>query len=164
MVKVGNTKKLCLTQLMVIMSASMSDKLNCEKLLQAIDTIAKDLHIEWAVELCGEKELLAVSRIADEDIINDEVLHKLEEDATTFYNAVNEMNMLEPECPSHEEVDDTQRAVDMMKQIVNDINDGDEVCAILGIGVPPIFIGRGVIKSPLLKEMCELYLEKYGKQ
>lgn len=111
MVKVGNTKKLCLTQL-IILTKTMSDKFNCGNLLQKIDNAAKDLHVEWAVELKGNTEFLAVSRVSDEDVITDDVLHKLEEDAVQFYNVVTKMELPEPECPSHDAIDTWDEKVD----------------------------------------------------
>lgn len=119
MVKVGNTKKLCLIEL-IVLTKVMSDKFNCEGLLQKIDKVAKDLHVEWAIELNGQKEVLAVSRVSDEDTVNEEILHKLEADALTFFSIVQDMEMPEPECPSHENEEPDEEELEFVRSISKD--------------------------------------------
>ena len=165
----GNKKVMLLTQL-ITLTGSQEQKLNCKSLLPELEKIAKKLEIDWAVELSANIEYgtLAVSRTYENEIGSCE-FNSIEKAAKEFLNAVDKLELQkqdqdEQRCPSHEEENNTQCIVDIMKQIVNDINNGDEVCAIVGTGVPPIFIGRGRIGSPLLKEMCELYLEKYDNR
>ena len=162
----GNKKVMLLTQL-ITLTGSQEQKLNCEPLLPELEKIAKKLEIDWAVELSANIEYgtLAVSRTYENEIGNCE-FNSIEKAAKEFLNAVDklELQKQESECPSHEKENDVQCTVDMMKQIVKDIDKGDKVCALLGIGMVSVFVGKGQILSPLLKELCQLYIDKYDKQ
>ena len=163
----GNKKALLLTYL-VVLTDSQEKKLSCEPLLPDIERIAKKLEIDWAVELSANVEYntLAVSRVYETEIGECE-FRNIENATHNFLDALDRLELAklipEPECPSHENENDAQYTVDMMKRIVKDIDNKYEVCAILGIGMPSVFIGKGQIKSPLLKELCQLYIDKYDK-
>ena len=163
----GNKKVMLLTQL-VTLTGSQEEKLNCEQLLPELERIAKTLEIDWAVELSANIEYgtLAASRMYEKEIGEYE-FKSIEKATQRFLNEIDKLELpqpaTEPECPSHENENDTQCTIDMMKQIVKDIDKGDKVCALLGIGMVSVFVGKGQILSPLLKELCQLYIDKYDK-
>lgn len=165
----GNKKVRLLTQL-ITLTGSQEQKLNCEPLLPELEKIAKKLEIDWAVELSANIEYgtLAVSRTYENEIRNCE-FNSIEKAAKEFLNAVDKLELRKQQpqdkqnCPSHEKDNDVQCTIDMMKRIVKDIDNGYEICAVLGISMPSVFIGKGQIQSPLLKELCQLYIDKYDK-
>lgn len=173
----GNKKALCYTAL-IVLTDSQAQKLANESLLKQIDNVAIDLAVEWAVEVSGNYEILAVSRTTFSPI-EEEMLKDIEKTAHEFLANVDKMELQkpEPECPSHEsdgeeKVQDVERnkTLEFVKKLLNDMNlpldDDRHVCGamIIDTTTHPVLIGPtcwGNISYDLLKEMCELYIKAH---
>lgn len=108
----GNKKALCYTAL-IVLTDSQAQKLASESLLKQIDNVAIDLAVEWAVEVSGNYEILAISRTTFSPI-EEEMLKDIEKTAHEFLANVDKLELQkpepEPECPSHENTDKTENA------------------------------------------------------
>jgi hypothetical protein len=171
----GNKKALCYTAL-IVLTDSQAQKLASESLLKQIDNVAIDLAVEWAVEVSGNYEILAISRTTFSPI-EEEMLKDIEKTAHEFLANVDKMELPkpEPECPSHESDNEEEKAQDaetleFVKKLLNDINlpheDDRHVCGALIIDTTThsVFVEPtcwGKMNHDLLKEMCELYIKAH---
>lgn len=78
-----------------------------EELRKNIDNLAKDLHVNWSIENNGNA-LICIERTTT-DPIDDAKYHDLEMAAANFMSGIDklELSKEEPECPSHEDADET---------------------------------------------------------
>lgn len=171
----GNKKALCYTAL-IVLTDSQAQKLANESLLKQIDNVAIDLAVEWAVEVSGNYEILAISRTTFFPI-EEEMLKDIEKTAHEFLANVDKMELPkpEPECPSHEDAAQEEKAQDaetlkFVKKLLNDMNlpsdNAHHVCGALIIDtsthpICPELTGWGRMSYDLLKEMCELYIKAH---
>lgn len=165
----GNKKALCYTAL-IVLTDSQAQKLANESLLKQIDNVAIDLAVEWAVEVSGNYEVLAISRTTFSPI-EEEMLKDIEKTAHEFLANVDKMELPkpEPECPAHSVDSEEEQKLEFVKELLHDINlpDEDEEhvigAQILKYGPKdfPFPIPWGKISSDLLKEMCELYIKAH---
>lgn len=160
----------------IVLTNSQYKKLTCDELAKRVDGLAKDFHVDWSVEGNENANIINISRTTTATI-DDAFCHKLEMDATNFMSAIDKLELpkLEPECPSHEDADEEEKAQDaktleFVKTLLHDINlpsDNDShVCGALVIDrtthpLCPELTGWGHISYDLLKEMCELYLNNH---
>lgn len=151
------------------------EKLTNNNLAKRIDSIIKDLHIDWAINVQSGKNILSVTRTTTGPI-DDEYRHNLEIAATNFMSAVEELQCEEPvkeaECPSHEEENDKEEErIQFVKNILQDMTQPEKpeneviganiIC--IGPAYLPFAIDWGRMSGELLKEMCELYLAAHNK-
>jgi len=167
----GNKKALCYTAL-IVLTDSQAQKLASESLLKQIDNVAIDLAVEWAVEVSGNYEILAISRTTFSPI-EEEMLKDIEKTAHEFLANVDKLELQkpEPECPSHSVDEEKEHELEFVKELLHDINlpDEDEDHVIGGQILKycpkdfPFPLPWGKISSDLLKEMCELYIANHDK-
>lgn len=165
-------KQMCCAEL-IVLSESQYEKLTDDYFAKQIDSIAKELHVDWAIDVTSNANVLNVSRTTTETI-DDAFCHDLEITATNFMSAVDKLEYAkeESECPSHEEAnEEEEKTIEFVKELLHDTNlpDEDEEHVIGGqimmrgpksFPFPTIW---GRISPSLLKEMCELYLAKHDK-
>lgn len=168
----GNKKALCYTAL-IVLTDSQAQKLANESLLKQIDNVAIDLAVEWAVEVSGNYEILAISRTTFSPI-EEEMLKDIEKTAHEFLANVDKMELPkpEPECPSHESdskekvQDEEKKAKQFIHELLNDLDlpiehehhiIGAQILCTGPMEIPfPLPWGR--MSRRLIKEMCQLYL------
>lgn len=171
----GNKKALCYTAL-IVLTDSQAQKLASENLLKQIDNVAIDLAVEWAVEVSGKYEILAISRTTFSPI-EEEMLKDIEKTAHEFLANVDKLELPKPEptCLADESEDEKKKSQDaetlkFVKELLHDINlpreDDRHVCGALIIDTTTcsIFVEPtcwGNMSYDLLKEMCELYIKAH---
>lgn len=167
-------KQMCCAEL-IVLSESQYEKLTDDYFAKQIDAIAKDLHVDWAIDVTSNANVLNITRTTA-NVIDDAFYHDLEIASTNFMSAIDKLEYKKPideaECPSHEEVnEEKEKTIDFVKELLHDINlpDEDENSVIGGQILRygpenfPFPLPWGKISSELLKEMCELYLAKHDK-
>lgn len=153
---------------LIVLSESQVLKMESKDYRGAIDTIAKDLNLEWAVETNGNVSQAAISRLCG-PVVGSNISHEIEMNAIAFMNAVDKLTLpsLEPEEKKEKDV---KAFVSQLLHSINAPEDDDRhVVGALVIDKTthpfcPELTGWGSISPSLLREFCELYIEKYGKQ
>lgn len=152
---------------LIVLTGSQLQKLENKDLCSHIDLLAKDFHLDWAVETNGNVHIAALSRMCG-PVVGSEIIHQIEIDATNFMSAVDKL-----ELPTDDVIHfDDNTELDFVKQLLTDLNlpkeDEDSVIGaqILCYGPKniPFPLPWGKMSHNLLKEMCELYVEKYGNK
>ena len=172
LVTVQGKKQMCVAEL-IVLSESQYDKLTDDCFAGRIDAIAKDLHIDWSIDVTSTANVLNVTRTTT-NVVDDAFCHDLEIAAANFMSAIDklEYDKKEPECPSHENANLTEEereTINFVKTLLHDINlpeeDEDYVIGgqILRYGPKdiPFPLPWGKISSDLLKEMCQLYINAH---
>lgn len=151
------------------------EKLTDDTLAKRVDSIVKELHIDWEINVQSGKNILSVTRTTTGPI-DDEYRHNLEIAATNFMSAIEELkdekHLDEAECPSHEEENDKEeKRIQFVKGILQDmakpeiperqVIGADIICT--GPACIPFPLKWGKMSGELLKEMCELYLAAHNK-
>lgn len=155
-------KMMCCAEL-IVLTELQYEKLADDKFAKQIDSIAKDLKIDWAIDVVEteKKKILNITRTT-QNVIDDEFYHDLEIAAANFMSAIDKLEDKEEEqCPSHENTDLTfvetlLHDINLPKEDENHVIGGQILCH--GPKDIPFFLPWGKISSSLLKEMCELYL------
>lgn len=174
----GNKKALCYTAL-IVLTDSQAQKLASESLLKQIDNMAIDLAVEWAVEVSGNYEILAISRTTFSPI-EEEMLKDIEKTAHEFLANVDKLELQKPEstCLADESDDEEKKSQDaetleFVEELLHDINlpheNDSHVCGALIIDTTThsAFVEStcwGHMAYDLLKEMCELYINVHNHE
>ena len=167
----------------VKLSQSQEEILESKELRNNVDQIAKNLQVSWDVRVVfpdgkeAKREAYAViSKVIDVASL-DKQAHDVETKAINFMSAIGELTLPafdEVDCPTHEpaneEAEVIAKRLEFCKKVRTDMDDIKNVhitaaglIVAYGNNVFP-FIDGGHIGTPLLKELLDLYIEKYDKQ
>lgn len=149
--------------------------LECKELREQIDQIAKNLQVCWDVKKYNNKSWAIVSKVID--VVNlDKQAHDVEMKAISFMNAISELTLpsFEQDCPTHEPANEEAEVIaerlKFCKEIRENMDDVDNIHIVAadfviahGDHVFP-FIEAGHISTSLLKELLDLYIEKYDHE
>ena len=164
-------KQMCVAEL-IVLSESQYEKLTDDCFAGRIDAIAKDLHIDWAIDVTSNANVLNITRTTTE-IVDDAFYHDLEIASANFMSAIDKLHYEKPvsegECPSHENANLTDEKfvetllhdIDLPKEDEDHVIGGQILCR--GPKCSPLPMPWGEISPELLKEMCELYLKAHDK-
>ncbi|MEE3485697.1 MAG: hypothetical protein VZQ98_15430 [Bacteroidales bacterium] len=163
----------------VKLSQSQEEILESKELRKNIDQIAKNLHVSWDVRVVypdgkeANREAYAViSKIIDV-VSLDKQAHEVETKAINFMSAIGELTLPafnEPKCPCHEDAEVIAERLDFCKEVREDMDDVENIHV---IGAKLVsghndriyqFIHAGRIGTSLLKELLDLYIEKYDHE
>ena len=156
-------KKIIVTDLTVL-TDSQFEKLENPDLREKINAIAKDLHVDWAVEVNGNCNQLALSRTLG-PIVSDNDTHELEITAANFMRAIDDIK-LEKNYPA-EKWKPSKDEVEFAKDILLKWDETDEEYGIAGAALLcggtdlAVNLPCGYISENMLKCMFETFLEKY---
>lgn len=147
--------------IIIPLSPSEQSKLECKDLENRIDAIAKDMHIDWAIEISGNIATVAISQTFGK-VVGDKEGHELEILATNFMRAIEHLE-LQKSPATRDSNEDTN--CDIIKKMLDEWDDEDApiagfttMCEILpGIAVP-----CGKIPRDVAKEMCMCYLKLHN--
>lgn len=158
---------------LVVLTDSEVDILECPDLRSQIDNIAKDLHVRWAIETNGNVTHATISKVLG-PIGTSHEAHALEIKATNFMSAVDKLTLPvfdEVDCPTHEPANEEAEVIaerlEFCKEVREDMDDMENfhvIDATLVAGhedYPDIVYKAGKIGTALLKELLDLYIEKY---
>lgn len=157
-------KQMCVAEL-IVLSESQYEKLMDKRLAKQVDSIAKDLHVDWAIEETGNANILGISRTTA-DVVDDAFYHDLEIASINFMKDVDKLQLsTEAECPSHEDATKNQENVEFVKALLKEVVPNKNMRVIVAEIVPSFIPGtcirKATISTDLLREMCKIYLESY---
>ena len=158
---------------LVVLTPTETAIMESADLRQQIDNIAKDLHVRWSIETNGNVTQACISKLFS-PIATSSDAHQLEIKATNFMSAVDKLTLPvfdEVDCPTHEPANEEAEVIaerlEFCKKVRKDMDDIKNVhiaaaglIVAYGNNVFP-FIDGGRIGTPLLKELLDLYIEKY---
>ena len=161
---------------LVVLTDSEVDILECPDLRSQIDNIAKELHVRWAIEINGNVTHAAISKVLG-PIGTSHEAHALEIKATNFMSAVDKLTLPafnEANCPTHEPANEDAEVIAerlaFCKEVRADMDDVENIHVIGAnlIGghedIRPFVADAGRIGATLLKELLDLYIEKYDHE
>ena len=150
----------------VVLTPTEQEKLECVDLRHRIDTIAKDMHVDWAVETNGNVCVATISRMYGPVIGNMEI-RDIENDATNFMSAINKLEFEKP-LPAQDVQKNTD--YDLIKKIVDEWDETETRVPTVGFAIlagvdifgERVAIPCGHIKDKLAKELCMSYLKVHS--
>lgn len=158
-------KQMCCAEL-IVLSESQYEKLTDDCFAKQIDAIAKDLHIDWAIDVTSNANVLNITRTTA-NVIDDAFYHDLEIAATNFMSAIDKLELQkpEPECPSHEETnEEEEETIDFVKTLLEKAIPNERIrINLMEMIVPGLYVPAGSISRTLLGEMCQIYLKAHEK-
>ena len=159
-------KQMCCAEL-IVLSESQYDKLTDDYFAKRIDAIAKDLHIDWAIDVTSNANVLNITRTTA-NVIDDAFYHDLEIASTNFMSAIDKLEYDKQnldECPSHEKVnEEEEETIDFVKTLLEKAVPNERTrINLMEMIVPGLYAPAESISRALLGEMCELYLAKHDK-
>ena len=157
---------------LVVLTPTETAIMESADLRQQIDNIAKDLHVRWSIETNGNVTQACISKLFS-PIATSSDAHQLEIITTNFMSAVDKLTLPvfdEPKCPCHEDAEVIAERLEFCKKVRDDMDDvenihvvGARLVTAHGDHVCP-FIHAGHIGTSLLKELLDLYIEKYDHE
>lgn len=160
----------------VKLSQSQEEILESKELRKNIDQIAKNLQVSWDVQVVlpdgkeANKETYAVISKVIDVVSLDKQAHEVETKAINFMSAIGELTLPafdEPKCPCHEDAEVIAERLEFCKEVREDMDDMENfhvIGATLVAGhedCPDIVYKAGKIGTALLKELLDVYIEKY---
>lgn len=149
--------------------------LECKELREQIDQIAKNLQVCWDVKKYNNKSWAIVSKVIDVTSL-DKQAHEVEMKAVNFMSAIGELTLpsFEQDCPTHEPANEDAEVIAERLAFCKEVRaDMDNVENIHVIGakligghedIRPFVANVGRIGATLLKELLDLYIEKYDHE
>lgn len=158
---------------LVVLTGSEMDILECPDLRSQIDNIAKDLHVRWAIETNGNVTHAAISKVLG-PIGTSQEAHALEIKATNFMSAVDKLTLPvfdEPICPTHEPANEEAEVLAKELAFVKDLKEdsGDMRGALImpyGVPEPLAFLTDNywTVSPACLRRMINAYLKEYDHE
>lgn len=93
---------------LVVLTPTEQEKLECKDLEKAINNIADDLHVKWAVEINGNVATATISKQFG-PVVGDSQVHDVEIAASNFMRGLEQLNV--PCAQKNEDVDDNEDEV-----------------------------------------------------
>lgn len=93
---------------LVVLTPTEQEKLECKDLEKAINNIADDLHVKWAVEINGNVATATISKQFG-PVVGDSQVHDVEIAASNFMRGLEQLNV--PCAQKNEDVDDSENEV-----------------------------------------------------
>ena len=173
--RISKAPKGALIEVVIELNDLQFETLENKDLLPQIESIAKDLHVTWDVESDPESHdhmKLVVIGINMPWPVDDLAMHNADIKAANFMSAIDNLgnNDLAPAQETRELAERKEFVQALLKDLNLPKEDGDHVLGAIvmdkdssdfGLLLPGM--GWGRIGAVLLKEMCELYLEKHAK-
>ena len=155
---------------LIVLTGSQLAKLESPDYRKQIESLAKDLNLEWAVEQNGNVSQAAISKLCG-PVVSSRLSHELEMKAIAFMNKVDEI-VLPLSTPNEEEYNEEHQKEDLavIKKLWEDLNlpkDADERVLFAAVAdnttQPLLFLPTawGKIGYYSLKEMVKLYLKAH---
>ena len=149
------------------LSPSEQAKLESKDLELSINTIAKDMRVDWAVELSGNIATVAISQVFGK-VVGDKESHELEIRATNFMRAIEHLELSKP-MPS-EEAKHNNDEYDFIKTLIDTWEATEKNAPTTGFailaGVDILGLQAEMpcarIPGPLAKELCMSYLKVHS--
>ena len=168
-----------LCEVVIVLTDSQRKKLENGQLRETIDNIALDMHVCWSIEVNGNTALGLVGRECG-TVIDSDTMHQVEIAATNFMSAIDKLQIPEKKDePSLIDFDDNpgddkkvMAHLEFVKLLLHDMDlpsDNDRHvrgALIIDTTTHPLVSEPtcwGHIGYDLLKEMCKLYINKYGQ-
>lgn len=161
--------------ILVVLTPTETAIMDSADLRPQIDNIAKDLHVRWSIETNGNITQACISKLFS-PIATSNDAHQLEIIATNFMSAVDKLTLPafdEGPCPTHEPANEDAEVIverlEFCKTVREDMDDMENIHIIgakLVAGhedIKPLVTDAGRIGTALLKELLDLYIEKYDK-
>lgn len=162
---------------LVPLTPSEQEKLECKDLEKAINKIADDLHVKWAVEV-GNIAIATVSKQFG-PVVGESQVHEIEIAATNFMRGIEHLNVhrdtkvLDKTDESEEEGESLDKQVEFAKELLSENweetkrNFGIAGACIMGYSkeLPHgIYLPIGQISKKALKLMLETFVKEYGHE
>ena len=156
----------------VELNATQEAILECKELRDQIDQIAKNLQVCWDVKKIDNEMCAVISKVIEVSNL-DENANKVETKAINFMSAIEELTLPafdEPKCPCHEDAEVIAERLAFCKEVRKDMDDVENIHVIGAklIGgheyIKPFVADAGRIGATLLKELLDLYIEKYDHE
>ena len=161
---------------LVVLTPTETAIMESADLRQQIDNIAKDLHVRWSIETNGNVTQACISKLFS-PIATSSDAHQLEIKATNFMSAVDKLTLPVfdvKDCPTHEpaneEAEVIAKRLEFCKEVRKDMDDMENIHVIgakLVAGhkdCEGLIVGAGRIGTALLKELLDVYIEKYDHE
>ena len=158
----SETGKLDIT-ILIPLTQKEEEKMECPELAKRITNLAKDMHVNYAIRISDNKKLAEISFVHQGKLDHEDEL-SYEKKALEFVSTVDTLEIPEPECPNHEqdineEADAINKNLKNAEAILEDIERLHFIIAVETI--PHILHQVGVIPVSEMKEMLEMYIQKY---
>ena len=155
----------------VELNATQEAILECKELRDQIDQIAKNLQVCWDVKKIDNEMCAVISKVIEVSNL-DENANKVETKAINFMSAIEELTLPAFECKKelNEDAEVIAERLAFCKEIRADMDDVENIHVIGAklIGghedIKPFVADAGRIGATLLKELLDLYIEKYDHE
>ena len=161
---------------LVVLTPTETAIMESADLRQQIDNIAKDLHVRWSIETNGNVTQACISKLFS-PIATSSDAHQLEIKATNFMSAVDKLTLPVfdvKDCPTHEPANEDAEVIaerlEFCKEVRKDMDDMENIHVIgakLVAGhkdCEGLIVVAGRIGAALLKELLDVYIEKYDHE
>lgn len=158
--------------ILIVLTSSQLQKLENEDLRPRIDNLARDFHLDWAVETNGNVHQAALSRVCG-PVVGSNEAHEIEIAADNFMSAVDKMELPLIKFDKTEDETQNDETLGFVKTLLNDMNlPKDNDSHVRGA----LIIDRstdsfcteltcwGRMGYDLLKEMCQLYIKAHDHE
>lgn len=161
---------------LVVLTPTETAIMESPDLRQQIDSIAKDLHVRWSIETNGNITQACISKLFS-PIATSSDAHQLEIITTNFMSAVDKLTLpafdkrnCTTQEPAKEDPEVLAERLAFCKEVRADMDDVENIHVIgakLIAGnedIRPFVADAGRIGATLLKELLDLYIEKYDHE
>ena len=156
---------------LVVLSATEKEKLESPNLRPKIDAIAKDMHVDWAIETNSNVYMATISRMYG-PIVGKEEEGEMETAAINFMSSLSKLE-LKKSLPAidDEKADQAIQDYEFIKKLVEDwegkVDEDTIKLGIAGFDIMVKIANRfaircGNIRRDLSKELCMCYLKVHG--
>ena len=162
----------CQIEVLVVLTTSQLEKMECATLRDAIDNIAKKMHVSWYVEKSGNMHVCVVGAKCTNTMTDDD-MYQVEITSTNFMTAIDELEFPKEEPKEERDLidfdDDEIAFVKMLQEDLQlPLENKRHITGALVVDTSTVpmlesITGWGQVGHDLLEKFVQLYLEKYDR-
>lgn len=152
---------------LVVLTDSEREKLESKDLEKTIENIAKELHVDWAIEVGGNVYIATISRTFG-PVVGSAQEHEMEIAANNFMSAISELELPVDKKVKDPEPSQLEGELNFCKKVLNDFDETEKEFGIVGAKLLcgpencPIQLPCGRIGRNLLRKMFESFIKVHS--
>lgn len=152
---------------LVVLTGSEREKLENKDLEEVITRIAKDLHVDWAVEVSGNVAVATISKQFG-PVVGSTQEHEVELLATNFMTGISELELPKDKKAMDIGPSKLEKELSFCKEVLENFDETEEEWGIIGAELlcgpknHPIRLSAGRISSSLLRKMFESFIKVHS--
>lgn len=167
-IRIQTIDSMVVINILMPLTKEHQDKLENKDYEKTINDIANDLHLDWSIEVCGNKAEACISRMLG-PVATDQDVDNLENDAISFMAGVEKAQLQKPCLVKKNPESQLIEELEFAKEVLEDWDETEDSLGVVGAEIMggtkdcPFTFPIGHISGDMLKRMLEAFIAQNNR-